>query len=68
VVSNFLGTRDTNQQEKKFAGHIINNIYILYLSVINENTLPSVVPIFGPYNLSEISNNNFNYTYKILNS
>ena len=43
--------------------HIIINIYILYLCIINENTLPSVVPT-----LSEINNTNLSYTYKILKS
>jgi hypothetical protein len=57
----FLGTRDKSTRKKKFPGHIIINIYIVYLCIVNENILLSVVPI-----LSEINNTNLSYTYKII--
>jgi hypothetical protein len=38
-----------------FAIHIINNIYIFYLRIINDNALSSVAPVLGRYNLLEIN-------------
>jgi len=42
-----------------FTGHIINNTYIFYLCIINDNILPSVVPIQGRWKLLEINLKHF---------
>ena len=44
---NLLATAAKWRGEKMFAVHIINNIYIFYSGIINDNTLSSFVPIFG---------------------
>ena len=50
----------------KFAGHIINNS-LLYLSVVNDNTLSSVVPRWELQNLFEINIAIFESIVKVLN-
>jgi len=42
-------------KRKMFVGHTINNTFIIYLYIIDDNTLLSVVAIPGHWNLFEIN-------------
>jgi hypothetical protein len=42
-------------KEKMFAGHIVTPIYVFYLRIINDGTLPSIVSISGSQNLLDIN-------------
>lgn len=62
MVRNVLGTRP-NEKKKNVGGRYI----IINTCVINDNTLPSIVPAFGRVNVIEINFQILNYSYKILN-
>jgi hypothetical protein len=50
-------------KEKNVGGRYI----IINTCVLNDNTLPSIVPAFGRVNVIEINFQILNYSYKILN-
>jgi hypothetical protein len=58
MMSKVLGTK-AKPREKMFVGHIVNNTYIFYLCIINDDNLSSVVPILGRWKLLEINRKHF---------
>ena len=62
-VRNILSMRTKSTEKKMFLGYIVNKLYTSDLNITNDNTVSSVVPVWGQENIFELILKNLNQWY-----